>query len=195
MRALLSTMTLLLLATDGSPRVAALAADRTDVIVTTATEGSAIIASNPTPRSVGATRRTSVKSRRAPRTQSYPLTCVFDGAQTIGIRPSSTEPKATLLVSVAFRPAAKASTMGVEPGTCAWQDRAFRAGEPAMLVHRVPHVWTYRHAPSAGQQVPILTPQMAPWAPQAATAGYQITFKVYQSAPSEGIAYPYLRVE
>jgi len=121
---------------------------------------------------------------------AYPLTCVFAAGQTVGISPSLTTPNTELVVAFSFRPATRAATDGVDPGTCAWQDRAFRPGEPTTVMHVVRTGWTYVML----NDVPVLAPTSAPWAPQAATPGYRITFQVYSSPPAFGSAVPFLRV-
>jgi hypothetical protein len=125
---------------------------------------------------------------------AYPLTCVFEAGQTVGISPSLTRPSTDLVVGFAFRPGNRPATAGVDPGTCAWQDRAFRPGEPTTIAQIVRAHWRYVMVTVGGQTVPVLAPTGSPWAPQAAVAGYRITFRVYASAPDAGIAVPFLRI-
>lgn len=129
-----------------------------------------------------------------PAQTAYPLTCVFGPGQSVGINPSLTRPGRDLVVGFGFRPATKPATEGVDPGTCAWQDRAFRDGEPTIVAQIVNIHWTYVLLSIGGQSVPVLAPSGAPWAPQAAQPGYRLTLRVHRSEPDAGIAVPFLRV-
>jgi hypothetical protein len=125
---------------------------------------------------------------------AYPLTCVFAEGQGVGINPSLPRPTTDLVVGFGFRPATRHATEGVDPGTCAWQDRAFRAGEPTTVLHIVRPHWRYVMLQVGTQKVPVLAPTSAPWAVHATQAGYRITFRVYRSEPDAGLAVPFLRV-
>ena len=122
---------------------------------------------------------------------AYPLTCVFAADQTVGINPRTTT---DLVVGFGFRPATRPATEGVDPGTCAWQDRAFRDGEPTIVLHIVRADWRYVMLPVGTLTVPVLAPANAPWAAFSTQAGYRITFRVYRSEPDAGLAVPFLRV-
>jgi hypothetical protein len=66
--------------------------------------------------------------------QDYELTCVFGPGQQVHLSTISTPQFAsTQLVTMSFTPANRPSTQGVDPGTCAWSDRAFRAGEASTI--------------------------------------------------------------
>lgn len=117
--------------------------------------------------------------------ESYPMTCVFDGSQTIGFKPSLTDPK-KLVVSFSFRKGTKPATEGVEPGTCAWDDRGINRDEPTSMAQIVDHAMTYFEMSYKGMTQLILVPMNAYWAPQAMVRGYKIRFKVYQSGPAHG---------
>ena len=125
---------------------------------------------------------------------AYPLTCVFAADQTVVINPSLPRPTTDLVVRFSFRPATRPATEGVDPGTCAWQDRGFRDGEPTMVMQIVLPQWRYVMLPVGAQTVPVLAPSGAPWAVHATQAGYRITFRVYRSEPDAGLAVPFLRV-
>lgn len=125
---------------------------------------------------------------------AYPLTCVFAAGQSVGINPSLPRPTTDLVIGFGFRPATKPATEGVDPGTSAWQDRAFRAGEPTTVLRIVRPHWTYVMLPVGTQTVPVLAPTSAPWAVHATRAGYRITFRVHRSEPDAGLAVPFLRV-
>lgn len=125
---------------------------------------------------------------------AYPLTCVFAAGQTVGINPSLPRPTTELVVGFGFRPATRPATEGVDPGTCAWQDRAFRPGEPTIVLHIVQPHWSYVMLRLGTLTVPVLAPTNAPWAAHATQAGYRITFRVHRSEPDAGLAVPFLRV-
>jgi hypothetical protein len=126
---------------------------------------------------------------------AYPLTCVFDGKQTVGVNP---HPSALnkITIGYSFTPGNRAATAGVDPGTCAWQDRGMRAGEPTTVMAVVPAGWTYTSFTPAtgGANVFVSTPSSGLWVPQAFFYGYRVTFNVYRSEPSDGLAVPYLRI-
>jgi hypothetical protein len=127
---------------------------------------------------------------------TYPLTCVFNGKQTIGVNPHNADYRRSI-VGFTFTPGTKAATLGVEPGTCAWQDRGMRADEPIGVYAIISTGWNYITFRPASGNSNIFTsaPISAPWVPQAYFPGYQITFNVYRSEPSEGIAVPYFRIK
>lgn len=124
---------------------------------------------------------------------SYPMTCVFDGSQNVSITQSLTAPR-KLVVAFSFKRATKPATQGVDPGTCAWQDRGLYADEPAMIAHVVDDAYTYHEVVFAGKSQLVHTPINALWAPQAKTRGYKLNVKVYNSAPDHGIAVNFFRV-
>jgi hypothetical protein len=124
---------------------------------------------------------------------AYPLTCVFEAGQTVGISPSLSRPTTDLTVGFAFRAATKPAAEGVDPGTCAWQDRGFRPGEPTTVMLITQPNWRYLMLSIGGQTVPVLAPTGALWAPQA-QPGYRVTLRVYRSEPDAGLAVPFLRV-
>lgn len=125
--------------------------------------------------------------------QGYPMTCVFDGSQNVSITHSLTAPR-KLVVSFSFKRATKPATQGVDPGTCAWDDRGLYNDEPTILSHVVDDAYTYHEVVFAGKSQLVHTPMNALWAPQAKTRGYTLKVKVYNSAPDHGIAVNFFRV-
>lgn len=124
---------------------------------------------------------------------SYPMTCVFDGSQNVSITPSLTAAR-KLVVSFSFKRATKPATQGVDPGTCAWQDRGLYADEPTIMAHVVDDAYTYQDVVFAGKSQLVLAPISAPWAPQSKNRGYTLNVKVYNSAPDHGIAVKFFRI-
>ncbi len=124
---------------------------------------------------------------------SYPMTCVFDGSQTVSITPSLTAAR-KLVVAFSFKHATKPATQGVDPGTCAWQDRGLYADEPTIVAQVVDDAYTYHEVVFAGRPQLVHTPINALWAPQAKTRGYTLNVKVYNSVPDHGIAVKFFRV-
>lgn len=122
----------------------------------------------------------------------YPLTCAFDGTQPVAVQ--VVPPGNQLQVSFGFRAATKPATAGVDPGTCAWQDRAFRAGEPTVLVKKLGGTTGFVYYPLGGSM--FLLPAGEYWVLKAATRGYQLSFNV-NAAPAGsayGIASPVMLV-
>lgn len=125
--------------------------------------------------------------------EGYPMTCVFDGTQSVSIRPSTTVAR-KLLVSFGFKRATKPATQGVDPGTCAWNDRAVYQDEPAIMSQVVEDVYSYREVTFAGKSQLVLVPGNAFWAPQMMTRGYTLKVKVYNSAPDHGNATNFFKI-
>lgn len=123
----------------------------------------------------------------------YPMTCVFDGTQTVSISSSLTQPR-KLVVGFSFKRANKPATMGVEPGTCAWDDRPMYNDEPNNLAQITDDAMTYFEINHKGTTQLVMVPVNAYWAPQAYTRGYKIRFKVFQSGPNHGYAINYFQV-
>ena len=117
----------------------------------------------------------------------YPLECVFDGGQHVTTYLELTRPAAladpnfrpALVSQLRFRPANRAASRGVDPGTCAWQDRAFRAGEPNAIEEVFDPAWvterrdgqtvTYPGQPST------IDPLVGYWVPKVGEAGFRMT--------------------
>jgi hypothetical protein len=73
----------------------------------------------------------------APAQTSYPLVC--RGGPTMRLAPEVAGGSARVLIR--FARAARGAVLGVEPGTCAWQDRGINSAEPAVLCFaRADHV-------------------------------------------------------
>jgi len=126
--------------------------------------------------------------------QTYPLTCVFSGKQFIGLDKSVSDPNNMLAAKFTFSPATKPSTAGVDPGTCAWKDRAFRAGEPHNAIAVIPNAMEYFSIKVGNSNIPVYAPAEGLWIPQATISGYSITFQVYQDSGDAEDSSPYFRI-
>ena len=126
-------------------------------------------------------------SRSAQAQTPYLLTCVFDGTQVAGVDAVTFKPH-TLAAIVSFKHGTKAATLGVEPGTCAWQDRGMSPGEPTFLQQFVPEVWAYKTV----NDVPVIYPMGAPWVLLVSQKGKSVNFKAFTT--SEGSPVPYLKI-
>lgn len=121
--------------------------------------------------------------------EAYPLTCKFGADTSIAVAPSLTQPR-TNKIYFSFRRATKPATMGVEPGTCAWQDRALFETEPTTVMQIEPAATIY----SVVDGKAFVYPANAPWVQRAIIEpGYQVTFNVYQTTAEEPV--PYFRVK
>lgn len=125
--------------------------------------------------------------------EGYPMTCVFDGIQTVGIKTSPLDAR-KLIVSFGFKRATKPATQGVDPGTCAWNDRGLYQDEPTIMSQVVENVYSYREVIFAGKSQLALVPGNAFWAPQMMTSGYTLKVKVYNSAPDHGNATNFFKI-
>lgn len=123
----------------------------------------------------------------------YPMTCVFDGSQSIGVEDHPNNPS-KINVYFSFKRATKAANLGVDPGTCAWQDRGLYSDEPSFIQATVNKKYVYMEMIYKGVPQLVLAPVNAPWAPQAKNAGYKITFKVFQSGPADGNSLNFFKV-
>ena len=121
--------------------------------------------------------------------QSYPLTCKFDGNQHPSLRPWHLDEKKYEVV-LSFKPARKAASAGIAPGTCAWDDREFRPGEPTYISHVTSNVLTYNFSSNGVAQ---LYPGNASWVLKVGTPGETVKFNVYGA--TDGSPVPYFRVD
>lgn len=76
---------------------------------------------------------------------SYPLLCRGTPGLNVMVRPT----RVGLLI---FEHGAGAATAGLEPGQCAWMDRAVSAAEPNVIAHTVPE--------GADREAPYLWPEV-----------------------------------
>lgn len=118
---------------------------------------------------------------------SYPLDCVFDGSQRVGTYLELAPPTAiadphftpALVSQMVFRPATRPASMGVDPGTCAWRDRAFRSGEPVMMEEVFDPAWVTERRDGQtitypGQPNPV-DPLVGYWVTKVGDAGFRLT--------------------
>jgi hypothetical protein len=133
----------------------------------------------------------SVEPARATDPPDYPLVCSFDGSTSAAMIQEPTGYAGLLR----FRPATRPATAGVEPGTCAWRDRAFRDTEPRFLEQEV-HEDTWTIEPRGGQ---VFTGPGTgwggfgmPWMSHLGERGYTITCMVH-AVPAGRFAYPALQ--
>lgn len=117
----------------------------------------------------------------------YPLDCVFDGTQHVGTFLELTPPSAladprfqpALVSLMSFRPATRAASLGVDPGTCAWHDRAFRTSEPVMLEEVFDLAWVTERRDGRTVTYPgqpnVLDPLVGYWISRVGDAGFRIT--------------------
>jgi hypothetical protein len=120
----------------------------------------------------------------------YPLVCSFDGSTSAAMIQEPTGYVGLLR----FRHATRPATAGVEPGTCAWRDRAVRDTEPHFLEQAV-HESTWTIEPRGGQVVMWPGTDWGgfgmPWLSHLGERGFTITCMVH-AVPTGRFAYPAL---
>jgi len=122
---------------------------------------------------------------------NYGVTCKFDGSQEAITRFwSATAGDRILATTLSFTPATEAASAGVRPGTCAWDDRGFRQGEPTTIEQVSPVIW--RHIAAGGTVVTV--PGDAIWVSRLGQVGYIVHFKVHAEPMGMGSTTPVLRV-
>lgn len=125
--------------------------------------------------------------------EGYPMTCVFDGTQTVSIKPSLTAAR-KLVVSFSFKRGTRPATEGVASGTCAWNDRGIYADEPNTISQVVEDIMSYYEVNYKGKTQIVLIPAGVYWAPQMMSPGYTLKVKVFNSTPNHGNSTNYFQV-
>jgi hypothetical protein len=117
----------------------------------------------------------------------FPITCKFDTIQAAHVTPVGS---GVLMVSFNFRHGLKPASDGVEPGTCAWQDRAMNPDEPFEMRAYVKESYTYV---SLTGGIQIFAPEGAQWVTEVARGG-RLIFKNVIAMLGSGTT-PYLKIQ
>ncbi len=116
--------------------------------------------------------------------QDYDLTCAFGPGITVTMKPVTTPTHIGVqLLAFGFTPASKPATQGVDPGTCAWSDRAFRQGEPSVLALVTNDTSLTFYVNNNGTT--SVAPSTQSWVGNIGRAGYKKIFKVHSGTVPE----------